>query len=503
MRFGLRLLFAVLALAIGVPFVAGLHALSPGAALVQLQLGDLLFTDGRYRDAIDAYGRATGVEDRALQSVARRGLVRAALRIAEFEIARKAALWLRTAAPRDPDALALYGDSLWAAGLFDLAERAYRDALAIEPEHARGRHGLARALAGRSQLDAALAEAQSAVAADPRDPEIHHTVGEIYERMHRFEEAALAYHNYLNVLPERDRTEKMFWAQSEIRFLESFGTRVPFDVEKGAGIARHMVGLRLVNDKVVVKASVNGSEASEFVVDTGAEQTVVSRTTAQRLGIVPIVHTISAGVGALGLRGLQVGRLDSLEIGTLKMKNVPCLIKNPPLIGFPTPETESLSPLALGLSMSVDYARRQLTFGPAADDGPADFELPLWMNRLATVPGIVNTHATNFVVDTGGEVISINTETANVMPVSGATRRIPVRVYGTSGWDPDAYLLSGVDLSLSAIRFPNLPVIVLNLRAPSVLLGYRIGGIVGHKFLSRYRVGIDLTRSVLRLKKVN
>jgi hypothetical protein len=40
---------------------------------------------------------------------------------------------------------------------------------------------------------------------------------------------------------------------------------------------------------------------------------------------------------------------------------------------------------------------------------------------------------------------------------------------------------------------------VLNLRAPSALLGYQLGGIVGHKFLSRYTVTVDLNRSILGL----
>ena len=65
-------------------------------------------------------------------------------------------------------------------------------------------------------------------------------------------------------------------------------------------------------------------------------------------------------------------------------------------------------------------------------------------------------------------------------------------MYGASGWDREAYLLPGVDLAFSDIRFPKMSVVVLNLRAPSVLLGYELGGIVGHRFLSRYRVTFDL-----------
>jgi len=74
-------------------------------------------------------------------------------------------------------------------------------------------------------------------------------------------------------------------------------------------------------------------------------------------------------------------------------------------------------------------------------------------------------------------------------------RRIPLKVYGTSGWDPDAFLLTGLNLQFDQVRLANHAVVVLNLDAPSALLGFELGGIVGHKFLSRYEVGIDLQRS--------
>jgi hypothetical protein len=63
--------------------------------------------------------------------------------------------------------------------------------------------------------------------------------------------------------------------------------------------------------------------------------------------------------------------------------------------------------------------------------------------------------------------------------------------------------MPGVDLSFDKIKYTNFPVVVLNLNAPSALLGFQLGGIVGHKFLSGYRVGIDLERSVLRLKSIS
>src|SRR4029079_15883181 len=116
--------------------------------------------------------------------------------------------------------------------------------------------------------------------------------------------------------------------------------RVPFETDPGADDKLYTVPFKLVNDKIVVRAKVNGALAQDFVVDTGSENTVITRPTALRLGILPITQTLSAGVGDVGLRGLQLGRVDSLEVGELKVRNIPCLIKNPPLRDLPIRETE-------------------------------------------------------------------------------------------------------------------------------------------------------------------
>jgi Flp pilus assembly protein TadD/predicted aspartyl protease len=477
---------------------------SSQASEVQLQLGNLLYSEGRYLDALDAYKNALRTAPSDNMRGARIGVISSALRVAEFDLARREAEKLVKADPTGPDAMSLYGDALWASGLFDEAETRYRNALAKVPDLARGHHGMARSMAARSRLTDAMNEAQAALKLSPRDLEIHHTVGAIFERMHKYEEAAAAYSNYVNLLPNKDHSEKADWSRAEIRFLRSFGQKVPFETEPGSDDRLYTVDFRLVNEKVVVRAKVNDSSAQDFVVDTGSENTVITRTTAQHLGIQPITYTLSAGVGRVGLRGLQLARIDSLEIGSLKVRNIPCLIKNPPLRDIPVKETESLSPLALGYSMVIDYKMHKLTFGKHLPDEPKDFELPLRLYRLATVKGTVDSdHQANFVVDTGGEVISISQATATALNKPQTGRRIALKVYGTSGWDDDAFLMPGVDLTFEQIKYRNFPVVVLNLDAPSALLGFQLGGIVGHKFLSKYRVAIDLERSVLRLKNVS
>jgi predicted aspartyl protease len=485
---------------IGAALVSVLIAQSPAPATadIQLQLGDLLAAEARFRDAADAYAHAAdATAEPALQRRAQAGLVLMRLRVGEFDAARAGAERLVRSPNPGGAVYALYGDTLWAVGLFEEAEQAFDSALTLDAGDARAHNGRARALAAHSRLDAALAEAQEALTLAPRDPEFHHTAGVIYERQRRYDEASAAFANYVNLLPNRDRSEKALWTRAEIRFLDSFKGRTPVDF--GGADQAWTVPIRIVNDKVLVSVKLNGGTSSEFVLDTGAEQTVVSRDVARRRGIVPVTYMQTAGVGDVGLRGLQVGRIDTLEIGTLKVRNVPCLIKNPPLGDLPSREPESFSPLALGLSMRIDYARRELVMARALPPARYATELPLRLYRLATVRGIVNGRPASFVVDTGGEMISISTATAGQVSTAGGGRRIPLKVYGTSGWDKDAFLLPNVDLEFDSIRFSKIPVVVLNLNAPSALLGFQLGGIVGHKFLSKYRVSIDLARSVVGL----
>jgi len=118
------------------------------------------------------------------------------------------------------------------------------------------------------------------------------------------------------------------------------------------------------------------------------------------------------------------------------------------------------------------------------------------------VRGMLNSqHPAYFVVDTGGEMISISADTASGLEMPLPSKRIALRVFGMSGLDADAFLMPGIDLDFDAIGYRKVGLAVLNLRAPSVLLGFELGGIVGHKFLGDYRVSVDVTRSELRLEK--
>ena len=77
-----------------------------------------------------------------------------------------------------------------------------------------------------------------------------------------------------------------------------------------------------------------------------------------------------------------MARLDTLEIGTLHVRNLPVLIKSPALRDIPKRESESFSPLSLGMSMTIDYQNRLLTIGRQLPSATPDFRLPMRISVL-------------------------------------------------------------------------------------------------------------------------
>jgi predicted aspartyl protease len=431
-------------------------------------------------------------------------MVRALLRLSLFaEAAREG----EATASRDgslPAALALHGDSLWASGLFDAAGQRYAEALAMDADDSIALHGRGRSRASLRQFEPALEDIRRAIEADPEEPAFYYTLASILETTRRFPEAASALDKYLDLIPSRDESEMAKWASAQSAFLRSFGNRVPYDLIGPR--EQYTIPFRIVDGRVLISGRVNGNTQVEFALDTGTDQTTLTPAVASRAGVRPTLTLQTAGVGSIGIgfRTLQVARIDELLIGDFRIRNISGLIKSPTLTEIPRMEGAGFSPLALGFSVEIDYQRKVLTMARKFDEGDFPTRLPLRMHRLATVQGTLNgnTPAT-FVLDTGGTAVSVSRKLAGRLTVDPDVRKVPVLVYGTSGWDRGAFLLPFVELVLApGVGTSQRSVAVLNLDAPSALLGYEMGGILGHGFLKDYIVRIDLERGEVGLRPI-
>jgi tetratricopeptide (TPR) repeat protein len=135
---GFRVFVAVAAVAVAsASLVIRADVPSSQASEVQLQLGDLLSSEGRFVEALDAYRLALKVAPPDDVRRPRVGVIMAALRVAEFELARQEAEILHSGDPSNPQSMTLYADALWSSGLFQEAEVLYERALAASPNLAR------------------------------------------------------------------------------------------------------------------------------------------------------------------------------------------------------------------------------------------------------------------------------------------------------------------------------------------------------------------------------
>ena len=478
--------------------VAILSAQSPADLAEQLSRASALHKDGRYADALKSFVAAAQSPEESVANDARKGIVLSALRVGEFTLARQTASTLSQ--NTDAESLTLAGDALWAAGFFDEADREYARALVIDPESSRARFGHARSLTSRSRLSEAHDEAEHALTLAPNDSDLHALLGTILERLKRFDEAAKSYDAYADRLPRRE-SAAIATARNRATLLRSFSRRLPLDVSAEDASEVHSLPFKLVNNKILILGRLNRVQV-EWVLDTGAERTGISPEIANSAGVRAVSTTLTAGVGRSSVRRIRLGRADSVEIGSLAVRNVPVAIRSPVFGGAARWQSQSLSPIALGFSVRVDYRQKRVLLAQSFPDEPAAVRLPMRVQPLPLIRGTLNsTHPAYFVVDTGGEVISIGADTANLLGMV-PPRHIPLRVVGMSGPDEEAFLLPGVDLDFEGVSLRRVGLAVLNLRAPSVLLGYQVGGILGHNFLSRYRVSLDVPRSEVRLESV-
>jgi predicted aspartyl protease/Flp pilus assembly protein TadD len=450
----------------------------------------------RYEDAYLSYLAARDAGDAVARVRASTGMIRVLLRMSLYADAVREGAGMVARDAHVAAAHAVHGDALWAGGLFDEAEQRYSAALALDPADPTALHGRGRALAARRQFAPAREAVRRAIAGAPAEASFHYTLASIEEDTRQFAAAAASLERYLDLLPSRTATDMATWAASQAAFLRGFGTRVPYEVPNER--ESYTVPFRVQDDRVLIRGKLNGTAETEFALDTGTDQTTLTPAVASRAGIRPAMTLQSAGVGNLGsgFRTLQVARVDQLEIGDLLIRNISALIKSPSLTEIPRQEGAGFSPLAIGFSMEIDYARGVLTLARRLPAAEFPVRLPLRMQRLPLVRGTINNMPVTFVIDTGGTAVSISRMASRRVDIGPQTRLVPARVYGTSGWDKTAFLLPYLDIALApGLGTSQRSVVVLNLDAPSALLGFEIGGILGHDFLRHYVLRIDLERA--------
>src|SRR5882724_10460000 len=323
---------------------------------------------------------------------ARLGLSHALLKLRRLQDSFDHAARVVAINPLSARAHALLGSAVLASGDFRLSVEEFRTALVLDTNEAMALAGLAMVDYYENRTAKCIEGLRRAAEIDPNEPDYVFNLGQAAARSERYKEAADAYERFLVIAPRTD-AERRARIRGLIDFLRYLGSQGSlYDLQ---GSDRTVVDFEAPDYRPIVKLRINGSkEYLRFVLDTGSGMSVLSDETARKLGIKPVARGgLARAVGGGGRFEIVYGYLNSIDIGEVRVTNVPVYIRH--FFDEHTQVDGYLGIAALGrLLTTVDYGARRMTLvrqhGGEADSAKASDRSgkPIKAEAVEVPPGI-------------------------------------------------------------------------------------------------------------------
>jgi tetratricopeptide (TPR) repeat protein len=352
----------------------------------------------------------------------------------------------------------------------------------------------------------ARARAYQAHLLDPDEPDYVLTFAHASSRLEMFKDAAEALKLFLELAPENDTDRR-----ESIKGLIRFYTRLAgLKVHEVSGPKVADVSFQLRADRrPYVRLKINGRDAI-FVIDTGSGFTVISEEAANRLGVSEVARGgKSQAFGGDGKFKIVYGLVKSLQLGDVKVKSVPCYIRQFHTAGDTDKGEEAdgyigLSVLSHFLT-ELDYKQRVMRLDRRDD-------ATLIASPEATVVPFRRTHnglisietefegdrQINAILDSGASssVVSVAAvERLNMSEqiIKGET----TRVFGAAGIAHNVALLFIRQCRVANLKRENIRALVLDFGAINETSGFEQSGILGGDFMKNFRITIDFGRALV------
>ena len=423
---------------------------------------------------------------------------------------------------------ALLGSAILGAGEFRLSVEEFRTALALNENEALAIAGLAMVDFYENRLALAINGLRRASSIDPDEPDYLFSLGQASARSEKYREAADAYERFLMVAPKSDvdRRERI---QGLISFLRYLGKQGSLYVT--AGEDRTTISFDATDNRPILMVRINGGrEMLRFVLDTGSGMSVISEETAKRLNIRPVARGgLARAVGGGGKFEIVYGYLSSIELGAVRVENVPVYIRKFFDVNIPVDGYLGLSVVAKYLT-ALDYGTRKmslvrqnqtdkleawtsvrrpenmLALAPfAPNDGTV--EVPLrttssgFLSSEVTLDG--SDKGVNFIIDTAASITVVSEKLSQEEHLLELLRPSTMRVFGAAGVAEDVKQLQLPRLSLGLSRLEKINAAVLDMEPVNETAGFTQSGILGGNYLRHFRVYFDFARGTLRLEPLH
>ena len=398
------------------------------------------------------------------------------------------------------DVLAFKGEIEFRRGRFEAAGSYYTRALELEGNTPRAHFGLGKLRLGKMRLEEAIESLGRAVELEPEEAIYHLMLADAWAFEGNLAEQIRQLEAYVALEPtyNPDRVTQVEAALEVIRDFgsESIGAYELPDEPEPIAISQ---GLNLIFADLMV----GDRGPFEFIVDTGASQTVFTEALLDDLGLIPIASTLIHGIGGEGTVESNIYRIDELVFGNVEVRNLPVGTLSDPLVGQLADGIFSTATFSDEL-VSIDYPRSRIEFN-VSDDGVRADHIPAWFfSNLVLLPLEINdVHEGLFLLDTGAVTTVLSHNMAANLGVHEDTpgARIGGGIAGIAGAGGTVLLVPDVTLETPENREYFSQVVSVDLGEISETLGFELSGVIGYDFLRAYRISIDFQNAEVVLSK--
>jgi predicted aspartyl protease len=402
--------------------------------------------------------------------------------------------------PASAASTALKGEIEFRKGNFAEAESLYRSALGRDSKTARAQFGLGKLALAKQKAKDAVKAFKAAIALDPKEPVYHLYASEAWGLDKNLNEQRMELETYVRLNPKD--AERLAEAKAGIDMITAFKDQEIGAIEAPAKPAP--IRLRKSLNLLFVDVMVDGQGPFNFVVDTGASQTVLSVALATKLGLKPVTNTVIHGIGGAGKVDTRIFRVGSIQVGDVKVKNLPVGTFDDPLLAQLADGIIGTATLA-DFVVTVNYPESRMELArTAAVVGVATEKIPAWcFGNLLLVSLQVNGQKGNFVVDTGAQATVLSHGMAAALGVTPETAgaKIDLPFGGVGGVEGVILHLPDVTLKTSRNSEKFDQVLAIDLKEISKMMETEVSGMIGFDFLTHYKLTIDYTNAEVRLEK--
>jgi len=455
---------------------------------------------------------------------ARLGLSFALLKQRNLQAAYDNAARVLMTDPMSARAHALLGAAVLGAGEFRLSVEEFKTALALNENEAWAVAGLGMVDFYENRLALAIPSLRRAMNMDPEEPDFVFHLGQACARSEKYKEAADAYERFLLIAPKTD-ADRRARILGLIDFLRYLGRQGSLYVPSGN---RATISFEATDNRPILEIRVNGGkEPLRFVLDTGSGMSVISEETARRLGVRSVARGgLARAVGGGGKFEIVYGFLNSIEIGAVKVENVPVYIRKFFDVNIPVDGYLGLSVVQKFLT-SIDYGARRMSLirqnqtdvvdtwtairrpdgtqalAPVAPND-SSVEVPLRTTSSGFLSGEVGLEGfeknVNFIIDTAASITVVSEKLSQEEQLLDLLQPSKMRVFGAAGVTEDVKLLQLPRLSIGLSKLEKINAAVLDMEPVNETAGFTQSGILGGNFLRHFRIYFDFSRGAMRLE---